>query len=183
MDLGQLLERLRSEVGVVAAEVIPDDLFSMIVEGERGVTGAMGSMPVINTGLQDCIDRNTRICIFEDDTMWHPDSRTMNMRDGNGRIVGHTVGRSEALDFMRRDDVVFLSDDFVMYPDLEISGTPVMELLAVPYRCRDGWIPEGMSPVLWYPCTTNSDMIHRYFGRDDLRTATGILALNLRGCP
>ena len=68
MDLGQLLERLRSEVGVVAAEVIPDDLFSMIVEGERGVTGAMGSMPVINTGLQDCIDRNTRICIFEDDT-------------------------------------------------------------------------------------------------------------------
>ena len=179
MDLGQLLERLRSEVGVVAAEVIPDDLFSMIVEGERGVTGAMGSMPVINTGLQDRIDRNTRICIFEDDTMWHPDSRTMNMRDGTGRIIGHTIGRSEALEFMRRDDVVFLSDDFVMYTDASMEGTPTMEMLSIPYRGRGEWIPEGMNSILWYPCTSSSQMIHKHFGLPNRRTAAAVLALDL----
>lgn len=66
MDLEQVLQGLMSEQGVVRAKVMPDELFDMIVAEESTVTGAMGNMPIINTGLRDCMDRNTRIAVLDD---------------------------------------------------------------------------------------------------------------------
>lgn len=179
MDVDELVERLRSEKGTVRVEIMPDDLFDRVVEEESGVSGAMGNMPIINSGLKDCIERRTRVCVFEDLGFWHPDVRSMRMLDSNGNMIGHDLTDAEIPEFMGRDDVVFISDDFVMYPYLPMEGTTTMELLSIPYRGRGDWIPEEASAVLWYPCSTSSDMIHEYYHQPNDKTASGILALNL----
>lgn len=182
MDTDEILDRLRSQRGVVMAEVMPDDLFIRINREESGVTGAMGAVPVINTGLRDCIERDVRLALVVTDGFWLPEYRSMRMVDGSGRVVGHSVTRSEIPDYAGRDDVVFLSDDFVMYPDALADGTPSMELLSAPYPGEGGWIPEEMSPVIWYPCTTSSDLILSHYGVPFEGNATVIMALNLPGC-
>lgn len=179
MDLEELVQRLRSERGAVRVEVMPDDLFDRVVEEESGVSGAMGNMPVMNTGLKDCMERGTRVCIFEDLGFWHPDVRSMRMLDGNGNTIGHDLTDAELPEFRGRNDVMFISDDFVMYPNLPMDGVTTMELLSIPYRGRGDWIPAETSPVLWYPCSTSSDIIHAYYRQPNGSTASGILALNL----
>lgn len=179
MDRDEFLQMLRAEPGVRFADVLPDELFDRIVAEESTVTGAMGNMPIINTGLKDCIDRNTRFAIFDDGTIHHPDVRTMRMLDDLGREVGHSLRRSEMEEFMKRDDVVFISNDFVMYPEREIVGSVSMELLSHPFRGKSGWIPEGMRPAMWYPASTSSEMLFRWFDQPCDGNGCAILAVDL----
>lgn len=179
MDLKELLEGLSHEGGVVRAKVIPDDLFDAIIAEESTVTGAMGNMPIINTGLRDCMERNTRVAILDDYTIYHPESRSMRMVDEAGNEVGHSILPGEAPEFMKRDDVIFISDDFVMYPAREMTGTVSMELLSVPFRGRTNWIPESARPVQWWPSTTSSLMLFDFLDNHDPKNGSSILALDL----
>ena len=51
MEVQEVLDGLMRERGAVRAEVMPEDLCRRILEEEATVTGAMGSMPVRNSGL------------------------------------------------------------------------------------------------------------------------------------
>lgn len=179
MDLDEVMEGLRAEAGVVYVDVFPDELFDKVVAEERTVTAVMGTMPVVSTGMRDSMGRNTRLVVVEDERFWHPNVRTMNMRDSKGNIIGHNIPRAEIPDYAKMDNVAFISDDFVMYTDASMEGTPTMEMLSIPYRGRGDWIPEGMNSILWYPCTSSSQMIHKHFGLPNRRTAAAVLALDL----
>ncbi len=181
MDVSEVLKRIRSERGVIRAELMPEDLFARIVEEESTVRGVMGNIPIINTGLRDCADRNVRLVVFDDGTIHHPQVHTMRMLDELGNEIGHNVTKCEVFDFMNRGDVVFISDDFVIYPGIEIHGSVSMEMLAHPFRGRDKWMPESAGAVMWYPSSTSSDMIFKYFGQPSIGIASSILGFNVRG--
>lgn len=179
MEVQEVLDGLMRERGAVRAEVMPDDLCRRILEEEATVTGAMGSMPVRNSGLDECLRRNTVICVFEDETFWTPDEVTMHMVGEDGRIVGHDIPKSQILEYSKRHDVMFISEDFVMYPEIPLEGTPTMDMLAVPYRGSTGWIPEETGCVIWFPSPTSNTIIHRYFGQPLGELATAMVALDL----
>lgn len=179
MDAEAVLDRLRSEKGIVRAEIVPDELMQRILAEESTVTAALGSMPVINTGLDVCMDRDVRICVFEDETAWHPRETSMRLVDSEMNVLGHDIPLDEALDYASRDDVVMVSDDFVMYPDRIAVGGMSMEMLATPYLGSTGWMPEAQSPVIWYPSTSSSEIVMRFYGHPSDGTATGILSFNL----
>lgn len=179
MQLEEVLEGLSREPGVVRAKVMPDDVFESIIKEESTVTGAMGNMPIINTGLRDCMARNTRIAVMDDYSIYHPEVRTMRMVDDLGHEIGHSLIRSEIQEFMKRQDVMFISDDFVMYPEREINGTVSMELLSLPFRGKTNWIPEESRPVMWWPSSTSSLMLFEFLGDHTPKNGASILALDL----
>lgn len=103
----------------------------------------------------------------------------MRMLDECGNEVGHSLTPSEIPEFGKRDDVVFISDDFVMYPERDITGSVSMELLSVPFRGRTGWLPEESRPVLWWPSSTSSLMLFDFLGEHSAKNGGCILALDL----
>lgn len=181
MEPESILSRIRVEPGIVRAEIMPDALMGRIVLEESTVTAAMGSMPVVNTGLDECMERDVRICLFEDADAWHPQATSMRMLNGTGETVGHDIPRESIPEYSGRDDIVFLSEDFVMYADMDMGDALCMEMLAVAYHGKGDWIPEWQSPIIWYPSSTSSDMIKDFFGHPKDSTATGILAFDVAG--
>ena len=179
MELGEIMDGLRAEAGVVYVDILPDELFDKVVAEERTVRAVMGSMPVTSTGMKDCQARNTRLVVVENDEFWHPNVRTMNMRDTNGNILGHNIPRAEIPEYAKRDDVAFISDDFIMYTNAPMDGSPVMEMLSFPYRGWEEWMRADLNSILWYPCTSSSEIIRKHYGLPDRRTATAVLALDL----
>ncbi len=179
MDVSEVLERIRSERGVIRAEPMPEDLLVRIVEEESTVRGVMGNRPIINTDMRDCAERDARLVIFDDGTINHPQVRTMRMLDELGNEVGHNVMGHEVFDFMKRDDVVFISDDFVIYPGMDIHGSVSIELLAHPFIGKDGWMPKSAGAVMWYPSSISSDMIFKYFGQPSMGIVSSILGFNV----
>lgn len=179
MELEWILEGLRKENGVVRAEVMPDALCRSITQEESTVTAAGGSMGVRNLGLEDFMRRNTHIVAFVRPGFENPSGTSMRMVDEAGNVIGQNIALRDAVKYMGRPEVTFLSDDFIMYNDVQVVGSTSMEMLGLTYRGKDDWIPESADPVIWFSSTTSSMMIHRHFDQpvDDL--ATAMIGLNL----
>ncbi len=179
MELKEVLDRLRMEKGSVRVEIMPDDLCRMIVEEEATVTAAEGNMPVINTGLDEFMKRNTHICVFETEEFYTPPEITMKMIDEAGNVIGHDIPICAIPEYEGRSDITFISEDFVMYHEIPIEGVPSMDMLAVPYFGSDDWLPHDTDAIIWFSSCTSSDMIHDYFGEHKGNLATAMIALNL----
>ena len=108
-----------------------------------------------------------------------PEEVTMHMVGEDGKIVGHDIPKSQILEYSKRNDVMFISDDFVMYPEIPLEGTPTMDMLAVPYYGSTGWIPKETGCVIWFPSPTSNTIIHKHYGQPLGELATAMVALNL----
>lgn len=179
MDLETVMEGLRSERGAARVELVPDDLREMMISEELTVRAVGGAMPLMNDGLSECMRRNTWICVFDDYSFMHPEGATIRMVDEHGNVVGHNLSASMIPEYSGRSDVMFISDDFVIYPDMPIVGSTYMQMLALPFRGTDDWIPEDANALQWYPATTSSEMIFRHFGQSRGKYSTAIIAMDL----
>ena len=178
MDLDQFIEKLSSETGVVRIEVMPDELMDEIVMEESTVEAA-GGMKVINTGLEDCLRRKVRLCVFTDTDFIMPECPTMRMLDADGNIIGHDLSPGMIEEYSSREDVMFLSDDFIVYSDADMCGDASMEMLPIRYRGIGEWILEEWDAVLWYSSPSSSEIISGHFEERRFGLAAGVMGLNL----
>lgn len=177
MDEASFRSWLESQRGVVRTEVIDDDLLDILVKEESTVVSSFGT-PVDNSGLRDCIARDTVFLAFVDGTFWQPPTRTMVMKNSEGEIVGHDISKSQILEYMKRD-VMFLSDDFIMYPDVEMTDSPVMEMLSQEYSGEDKSLPADTEAVLWFPSPSSSGIIADRYGQELGTLATALIGINV----
>ena len=177
MELEHLLSGLSGIYGVDGICIVPDDVWEEVKLEESMVKAANGSMELENIGLDECDERTLRICILTRPWFDVPDDNSLRMVDGEGHVVGHSILLSMRDHYASMENVVFLSDDFVLYTDVPIVGEQRFVMSAMRYRGIDGWIPEELDCVLWFPCATSSDILFRHMGRDREDLATGILAM------
>lgn len=178
MDPEGFVGWLSRQHGAVHASLAPRDLMERIVAEESTVMSSFGT-PVDNSGLRDCLRHGTIAVVFTDRTFRVPSTVSMVLRNEKGEIVGHNVPEGMLTELSGRDDVVFISDDFVLYPETSLGKGPVMELRSKPYRGDGDTAPEGIDPVIWFPSTTSSEIIHRWFGIPVTDLGTALVAVDL----
>ena len=177
MDLDEVVRRLLSEEGVVRVEPMDDELCGRIV-AEESTVRATGGMGVDNVGLRECLERDTRLCVFTSPSFRVPDEGcTLRMVDSVGKLVGHNITGTMLPEFSSRPDVVFLSDDFVMYTDPVPVGDVRMELHSMPFSGTGGWMPSEADAVLWYASPSSCGIIYDRFRQEVGDLAAGMLAL------
>lgn len=178
MNADEFADWLRNRKGMVRLEPLPKDLLDRIVAEEATVVSSFGT-PVKNTGLEDCLKRNTLFMGFVDETFWLPPEISMKLRNSDGTVVGHDLPADMLPEYQGRDDIMFLSDDFIMYADKEMDAAPYMEMLAYTLRGEDGSLPESVNAVFWCPSPTSNTFIHQAYGQEDTGLATTIFAADL----
>lgn len=178
MDPEGFIGWLSGQHGAVHAALVPRDLMDRIVSEESTVMSSFGT-PVDNSGLRDCLDRDTIAVVFTDRTFRVPSTVSMVLRNENGEVVGHNVPDGMLKELAGRSDVVFISDDFVLYPETSLGRSPVMELRSKPYSGDEEGAPEDIDPVIWFPSTTSSEIIHRWFGIPVTDLGTALVAVDL----
>ncbi len=177
MDRDTFTSWLSAQRGVVRFEEATDELMFTMYRDESSVTSMMGT-PTVCTGLKDCIHRNGRFILFLDSGFWVPDISVMKLVNREGEIVGRTITKDELEEYSSRDDVVVISDCFVFHLDVHMGEGSYMEMLSQPYAGENGFL-EGTNAVLWFPCTTCSDMLHTFYHQPLERLGTAIIALDL----
>lgn len=179
MDLEGFGDWLSEQRGVIRAAVADNELLDRISREESSVVSLFGT-PVDNSGLSDCLLRRHVMVALVDDTFWLPNATTMVLRDQDGEVIGHAVTQDMAEEFSSRDDVIFLSDDFIIFEEKLQNAVPIMELKSVEYLGEDGSLPPEASPVIWFPSTTSSVIILGWFGESRNDLATAMIGIDLR---
>lgn len=99
----------------------------MELEKEAESNGAAGGMMTFqNIGVSESMDREYCFFIIVDpeEPLNNYGSNPLTMIDEAGQVVGEWVNEEKAAKLRERDDVHFLSDDFVIYESVEVVGKP-----------------------------------------------------------
>lgn len=115
------LEIVRGLRGVIHAFYLDREILKELKEEEAKVR-AMGNIEVDNQGFNEALKRDAVICIVKDPRFRPPPEPTVVLKSGDGNLIGTEVFPFTAKDYVNREDVVWLSDGFVLFPQVEASG-------------------------------------------------------------
>ena len=156
------LEIIRGLRGVVHAFYLDRTILEELREEESKVR-AMGDIEVDNQGFKQALERDSVICIVE---------------SGNGELIGEEVFPFTMKKYENRDDVVFLSDGFVLFPKVKATGgeTFIMPPVSFPELNESNGCKDVISCS---PAPTSDLKIRSYYGlEDDSRLASVLVAFN-----
>jgi len=112
--LNEVLEVLRTLRGVIEVFPLGADTRRQLKGIERGVRATL-DIEVRNTGLDECLRRENVVGIIKDKTFRPPPEPTVLLMGDNGVILGEEVLPGQRNRFKGKSDLLFLSEDFVVY--------------------------------------------------------------------
>ena len=115
--------------GIEAVEFLDQEFRQELERREREVegNGAVGGlMAFVNTGVWDVLTRQEVFVIVAQPQVeiLYPQDHLVHMVDQKGQVIGEYLpeGRREGVEL--RENAYLLSDDFVLYGDVDIVGEP-----------------------------------------------------------
>lgn len=180
MDPGDTVEKILNDVvGVLHAEIMNDDLTDIINTEEGTVTSMVGAK-VINEAFHLVATRDVRICMFCDNRIVEHDKSTMTLEDDEGNVLGMILQSNAIDEYKDRTDVLWVSDDFIMFPNVEPKGGEkfILKPMSFPYLTED----DGCFDIVMASPAPSSDMLlKKYFGRSSFEsTSTLVVGYNHR---
>jgi hypothetical protein len=179
MTISKILEKLKSADGIVEAFVLEGDVLKTVLEEEGAVDTSIG-MPMENRALEECIKKNTKVCVFCRYSFEQPTEHVMIMEDGNGNIVGHDIPIGSKDDPVSDPDAVWLSEDFVMFPGLMTADE--VKVVMLPQKISTVNETDGAKdPMILYPAPTTDEILRKHFGIDveDPDIASALIAFDI----
>ena len=171
------LETVRGLRGVVHAFYLDNTILGQLKEEEAKVR-AMGGIDVENVGFDEALKRDCVICIVKDPRFRPPPEPTVVLESGDGNRLGEEVFPFTAKKYENRDDVIWLSDGFVLFPTVPADGGEqfVMPPVSFP-ELNEG---NGCKDVIsCSPAPTSDLMIRKYYGlQDNPKLASVLVAFN-----
>jgi len=168
MDRDEILwnveKRVRSIPGVVDMKYLDEDLKEKVARLERQTeeNGAVGGlMPFVNKGVWETLKRENCFVMVLDsqEVPFVVPDHAIYLLDQKGQIVGEFLNEERRREMRARDDVYFLSEDFVLYHGLEICGEPYFLVPEIEFHGLDD--VEGVTRVTSASISTPSDHLIR----------------------
>ena len=176
-NLDAILTLLKGMKGVEHVHLLDQDILDRLKREESTVKATL-DIDVLNEGFLKALEREHVVCIVKNYTFRPPPEPTVVLCGDDGCIMGievfpHTRGQYES-----RDDVVWLSDSFVVFPEVIPQGKERFLMPAVSFP----EVNESMgcwNVVSCSPSPTSDKMIKdHYVLEDDPKLARILVAFD-----
>lgn len=171
------LDLIRGLRGVIHAFYLDRDILEKLRQEESKVR-AMGNIEVDNRGFNEALKRENVICIVKDPRFRPPPEPTVILESKAGDIIGEEVFPFTAKKYEGRTDIVWLSDGFVLFPQIQTIGGEqfVMPPVSFPELNESNGCKDVVSCS---PAPTSDLMIKNHYGLvDNPKLASVLVAFN-----
>ncbi|MBI0584186.1 MAG: hypothetical protein ISF22_08165 [Methanomassiliicoccus sp.] len=140
--LATVEEKVRAIPGVLDMRYLDPDLKEEInhleVLAERN--GACGGlMPFVNRGVWEVLAREITLVIVGSTQLLVDNKGLLYLMDQKGQVIGEYVTPEQREKILEeKPDTNFLSEDFIMHSDVDISGEPYFVIDEVKFEYLDG---------------------------------------------
>ncbi|MCL1810737.1 MAG: hypothetical protein FWG41_00730 [Methanomassiliicoccaceae archaeon] len=171
------MEIIKALRGVKNAFYLDKEVLDRMRKEEEKVT-AMGNISVFNEGFSEALSRDHVIAIIKDPRFRPPPEPTVLLISNAGEIMGLEVFPFTAKEYLERDDVVWLSDAFVMFPS--VRGMGGERFIMPPVSFPELNESNGCKDVVSCSPAPTCDLIMReyYQLKDDPRLASVLVGFN-----
>jgi len=175
-EIVEMLQKMRGSVYVFP---LNNECRTKIWDIEKDIKAALG-IPVINAGVEECLKRDHVICIIKNRAFRPPPEATVLLVSDDATILGEEVLPHRKKEFLEKnkEEVVWLSEEFVMYP--ERTGNLKEMFVMPPVSFPEVEQYEGVTDVVSCSPSAPSDMMLRQMHgyEDDPRLASILIGFN-----
>lgn len=176
-SIDKQLEIIHGLRGVIQAFYLDRTIIAELSKEEAKVH-AMGNVEVDNRGFNEALKRDDIICIIKDPRFRPPPEPTVVLESSDGSIIGLEVFPFTSKEYESRNDVVWLSDGFVLFPNVPASGKERFVMPPIPFPELNE--KNGCKDVISCSPAPTCDLIikNHYKIMDDPKLASILVAFN-----
>lgn len=176
-NLDEILSLLQGMNGVERVFLLDKEILGKLREEESSVKATL-DISVINKGFIEALERDFVVCIVKNFTFRPPPEPTVILCGEDGSLMGIEVFPHTKHLYDDREDVVWLSDSFVVFPDVIPKGRELFVMPPVSFPEVNEKI--GCSNVVsCSPSPTSDKIIKDCFGlEDDPKLASILVAFD-----
>lgn len=164
--------------GVLDAFVMDLDLSNTIWDVERGVRTTV-STDYKNLGFDFAMERDHRVCIFHNDTYLFGKRSIVKLVSSDGTIMGTSLHPDDFEEYRGRDDVIWISEDFVVFPHIVGKGEESFVLYPVEIPEVSDNVPGCRDVISSHPTLSSDEILKRTFDKPSVPGIyTMVLAFN-----
>ncbi|MCL2143596.1 MAG: hypothetical protein FWH44_04995 [Methanomassiliicoccaceae archaeon] len=159
------LNIIKEMTGVLNAFYLDDAIIKQLVDEEATVRGST-DIGVANEGFSEALIREKIICIVKDTRFRPPPEPTVILRGNDGAVLGEEVFPWTKHLYEGRDDIIWMGDAFVVFPQVTVKGGEkfIMPPVSFP-EVNEG---NGCTNVIsCSPAPTSDVLIKKYYGLED----------------
>ena len=151
-----MVDYLRTVEGIIDVFEMDDDVSNNIWNIERSVRTTIRN-EYKNIGFDIAMECKHRMCVFYDDTYLFGKRSIVKLMSSDGTIMGTSLHPDEIESYKDRDDVIWISDDFIVFPNIVGKGEEsfVLYPIDIPEICEN--VP-GCCKAIGTSPTMSSDM-------------------------
>ena len=173
------LSIIKGMKGVVDAFYLDKEILEKVRQEEATVK-AVGSVDVVNEGFNQALKRENVICIVKDPRFRPPPEPTVTLMSSDGRCMGVEVFPETAKQYMDREDLIWLSDGFVVFTNVNPGEGGKEAFVMPPVSFPELNESNGCKDVIsCSPAPTCDKMIREWHGMEDnAKLASVLVAFN-----
>ncbi len=148
MEKAQVLDAVRKEItaipGIIAFQYLDAEFKDKLIAVERDAEshGACGGlMPFTNEGVWKTFEREVQFVIVasSETVLLGISNGLVFIKDQKGQTVGEWLTPERQTELKGRTGLCYISDDFVLYPDVKVSGEPFFVLREIDFPFLRGF--------------------------------------------
>jgi hypothetical protein len=176
-------DRILALKGIEALEYLDQDFRQEIERRERDAegNGAVGGlMAFVNTGVWDVLTRQEVFVIVARPQVeiLHPQDHLVHIVDQKGQVIGEYLPEGKRDEVQLRENAYLLSEDFVLYGDVDIVGEPYFLIPPMTFPPLDG-MPGIIRLVSASISTVSDDYIRTRLGYGNTKFWTHLVGYDL----
>ena len=126
----ELMEYLRTVEGVIDVFEMDDTISNEIWDIEKSVRTTVRN-EYKNVGFDIAMQRGHRLCVFYNDTYIFGKRSIVKLMSSDGTIMGTSLHPDEIESYKGRDDIIWISEDFIVFPHIVGSGEEAFVLYPI----------------------------------------------------
>ncbi|MGN1044761.1 MAG: hypothetical protein ACI4Q9_02240 [Candidatus Methanomethylophilaceae archaeon] len=149
--IDNVISFIMEQEGVVGVFEMDDEASREIDRIEKSVV-TRTNHEYRSIGYELAMKRQHRLCVFYTNDFTVDMRSRLKLMSSDGTVMGTTLMRDEIDEYKERDDVLWVSDDFVVFPDVRGEGDEMFVLYPYEYKAlqqaAEGCVdPIGISPT------------------------------------
>ena len=164
VSIQDVIDYLLTVDGVLDAYEMDDEVSNAVFEVEKSVRTSTNH-DYKNVGYDFAMKRKHRICVFYDDTYIFGVRSVLKLMTTDGTIMGTNLAPEEIPEYRKRDDVLFISEDFVVFTNVIGKGEEAFVLFPFEIHEIEENVPGTKNVIGTSPTTSSDDVLKQRFGK------------------
>lgn len=159
-----IIDYLLTVEGVLDACEMDDRVSQEVLNIERSVKTRVNN-GYKNVGYDIAMERGHRVCVFYDDTYIFGIRSVLKLMTTDGTIMGTSLRPEEIESYKGREDVIWISEDFVVFPEIIGEGEEAFVLFPSEIHDVEDNVPGTRNVIGTSPTTSSDSILKARFGK------------------